>query len=90
MSRQLESLTLEFCIGKWPFVGQFLADNGLSQWIDRPESELSEVLNAELLVELNRSEQVTLVVVTHSTAIAARMGKVFNLSDGVLGEGMGE
>ena len=53
MSRQLESLTLEFCIGKWPFVGQFLADNGLSQWIDRPESELSEVLNAELLVELD-------------------------------------
>ncbi len=53
MSRQLESLTLEFCIGKWPFVGQFLADNELSQWIDRPEAELSEILNAELLVDLD-------------------------------------
>jgi len=53
MSRQLKSLTLEYCIKKWPFVEQFLTDKDLSQWIDRPEAELSEAMNAELLQELD-------------------------------------
>ena len=39
---------------------------------------------AELLVELNRQEGVTLIVVTHSDAIAARMGRVLELRDGAL------
>jgi len=39
---------------------------------------------AELLVELNRSEAVTLIVVTHSVRLAKHMGKVLELSDGVL------
>jgi lipoprotein-releasing system ATP-binding protein len=39
---------------------------------------------ADLLVELNRSEKVTLVVVTHSLGIAERMGRVMELSDGWL------
>lgn len=39
---------------------------------------------AELLVELNRSETVTLIVVTHSARFAEHMGEVFELSDGVL------
>ena len=37
-----------------------------------------------LLVELNRDEGVTLVVVTHSAAIAARMGRGLELRDGKL------
>ncbi len=53
MSRQLKSLTLEYCLRKWPFVEQFLSDKDLSQRIDRPEAELSEVMNAELLQELD-------------------------------------
>jgi len=39
---------------------------------------------ADLLVELNRSEKVTLVVVTHSLNLAERMGRVMELSDGLL------
>jgi len=39
---------------------------------------------ADLLVELNHSEKVTLVVVTHSLSLAERMDRVMELSDGVL------
>ncbi len=39
---------------------------------------------AELLVELNRSEQVTLIVVTHSVELAQRIRHVMELSNGVL------
>jgi lipoprotein-releasing system ATP-binding protein len=39
---------------------------------------------AELLVELNKSEKVTLIVVTHSLGLAERMGRVMELSDGLL------
>jgi len=39
---------------------------------------------AELLVELNRSEQVTLIAVTHSLKLAEQMGHVMELSDGLL------
>jgi lipoprotein-releasing system ATP-binding protein len=39
---------------------------------------------AELLVELNKSERVTLIVVTHSLGLAERMGRVMELSDGLL------
>ena len=59
---------------------------------DEPTGSLDKASSeniTDLLVELNQSEDVTLVVVTHSPAVAERMGKVFNLSDGVLGEGMG-
>ena len=38
----------------------------------------------ELLIELNRDEEVTLIVVTHSTKLAEKMGQVLELSDGVL------
>jgi lipoprotein-releasing system ATP-binding protein len=39
---------------------------------------------AQLLVELNREESVTLVLVTHSLDLAARMDRVLELRDGVL------
>jgi ABC-type lipoprotein export system ATPase subunit len=39
---------------------------------------------AQLLVELNRSEKVTLIVVTHSVKLAEYMGRVLELNDGVL------
>lgn len=39
---------------------------------------------AELLVELNRSEQVTLIAVTHSLKLAKQIGHVMELSDGLL------
>jgi ABC-type lipoprotein export system ATPase subunit len=39
---------------------------------------------AELLAELNRSEGVTLIVVTHSSELAKYMGRVFELSNGEL------
>lgn len=36
----------------------------------------------DLLVELNRDDQVTLIVVTHSTQLAAKMGAIRQLLDG--------
>ena len=50
------------------------------------DKESSENI-AELLVELNRSEKVTLVVVTHSLGLAERMGRVMELSGGLLKDG---
>jgi len=38
----------------------------------------------QLLVELNREEQVTLIVVTHSAELAARMSRLLELKDGRL------
>lgn len=38
----------------------------------------------DLLVELNRSEQVTLIVVTHSLELAERVGQVMELNNGLL------
>jgi lipoprotein-releasing system ATP-binding protein len=39
---------------------------------------------AQLLIELNREEQVALVVVTHARDLAQRMGRVFELKQGHL------
>jgi lipoprotein-releasing system ATP-binding protein len=39
---------------------------------------------AQLLLELNREEKVTLLVVTHAPDVAARMQRVFRLHDGQL------
>ena len=44
---------------------------------------ISEFL-AYLLVELNRDERVTLIVATHSAALAARMRHRFELRNGKL------
>ncbi len=41
----------------------------------------------ELLVELNLKHRLALIVVTHSMRLAERMGRVFQLSDGVLRKG---
>ncbi len=42
---------------------------------------------ADLLIELNRSERVTLIAVTHSLELAGRMGHVMKLSEGLLTDG---
>lgn len=42
---------------------------------------------ADLLVELNRSEKVTLIVVTHSADLARRIGHVMELNNGLLNDG---
>jgi ABC-type lipoprotein export system ATPase subunit len=39
---------------------------------------------ADLLVELNRSEKVTLIVVTHSHELAERIGRVMELKENSL------
>ena len=39
---------------------------------------------ADLLVELNREEKVTLILVTHDLTLAAKMGRVMELRDGEL------
>ena len=62
--------------------GLLLADEPTGS-LDRDASENI----ADLLVELNRSEQVTLIVVTHSLELAQRVGHIMELSDGVLRDG---
>ena len=41
---------------------------------------------AELLVELNREDGLTLLVVTHSESLASRMGRILEIEDGKLVE----
>lgn len=56
---------------------------------DEPTGSLNEQgaeQLAKLLLELNREEKMALLVVTHSEAIAAMMGRVFELREGVLHE----
>lgn len=56
---------------------------------DEPTGSLDETTAesiADLLVELNRTEKVALVVVTHSIRLAERIGPVIELTGGVLKE----
>jgi ABC-type lipoprotein export system ATPase subunit len=56
---------------------------------DEPTGSLDEQAAqniAELLVELNQSEQVTLILATHSIKLAEHMGQVLELSNGTLTE----
>ena len=56
---------------------------------DEPTGSLDEHAAqniAELLVELNQSEQVTLILATHSIKLAEHMGQVLELSNGMLTE----
>jgi ABC-type lipoprotein export system ATPase subunit len=50
------------------------------------DAEASENI-AELLLEVNKTEKAALVVVTHSTKLAAKMSKSLILDNGVLTEG---
>ena len=54
---------------------------------DEPTGALDRVAAeqlAQLLLELNREEGVTLIVVTHAPDLAHKMGRVLELKDGVL------
>ncbi len=54
---------------------------------DEPTGSLDKAATdniADLLVELNQSEKVTLITVTHSPSLARRMDKVLRLSEGRL------
>ncbi len=52
MSRQLETLTVEVLLDRWPFVEQQLADNGLAGIADKPGVRLAELLGADQLKDL--------------------------------------
>ena len=54
---------------------------------DEPTGSLDEDSSrniADLLIELNQSEQVALIVVTHSLSLAKRIGTVMELNNGLL------
>jgi lipoprotein-releasing system ATP-binding protein len=54
---------------------------------DEPTGALDRAASdqlAQLLLELNREEGVTLIVVTHAPELARKMGRVLELKDGVL------
>ena len=48
--------------------------------------DLRVVSVADLLLQLNRDEAVTLIVVTHNAALARRIGRTFELAQGKLKE----
>ncbi len=57
---------------------------------DEPTGSLDEATSdgiAELLIQLNRDDGVTLVVVTHSSKLASRVGDVVELHSGLLKNG---
>ncbi len=59
---------------------------------DEPTGSLDKAASdniTELLVELNKAEGVTLIVVTHSARLAGRLDRVFELEDGSLKDGAG-
>jgi lipoprotein-releasing system ATP-binding protein len=54
---------------------------------DEPTGALDRVSAGrliDLLVELNRAQGVTLIVVTHAAEVAKRMGRIFEIEDGKL------
>ena len=54
---------------------------------DEPTGSLDQAASdnlVELLIELNREEGTTLIVVTHSTDLARRMDRMLELTDGLL------
>jgi len=60
---------------------------------DEPTGSLDRARAAELadlLVELNGADGVTLLVVTHSESLAERMGRVLTLADGLLAGDTGQ
>ena len=57
---------------------------------DEPTGSLDEATSdgiADLLVQLNRDDGMTLVVVTHARTLASRLGRVMELADGRLQNG---
>jgi ABC-type lipoprotein export system ATPase subunit len=57
---------------------------------DEPTGSLDEATSdgiAELLVQLNREDGMTLILVTHAQALASRVGRVMILTDGLLRDG---
>ena len=56
---------------------------------DEPTGNLDPTIGAQvadLLIEMNRSRGTTLVVVTHNTRLAAKLGRTLVLSEGRLDE----
>jgi lipoprotein-releasing system ATP-binding protein len=56
---------------------------------DEPTGSLDKAASqnvAQILVDLNHSEQVTLIAVTHSIELAERIGNVMELNDGLLSD----
>ena len=56
---------------------------------DEPTGSLDKAASqnvAQVLVDLNRSEKVTLIVVTHSIELAESIGNVMELNDGLLSD----
>ena len=68
-------------------VARALINNPLVLLADEPTGSLDRRASdaiADLLVELNRNEATTLILVSHSMDLAARMGRMLHLRDGVL------
>ncbi len=52
MSRIPNDLTVEAALGRWPFIAQFLQDQGRAGLLDQPQARLAEEVEAELLREM--------------------------------------
>jgi len=94
----LERVGLDYRLSYWPgqlsggerqrvAVVRALINNPKLLLADEPTGSLDRASSdnlAQLLIELNQEEGVTMIVATHSLELAARMGRVLELRDGVL------
>ncbi len=53
MSRDLKSLSLEYCLAKWPFTEQFFKDRGMDEALAENSGHLGDLLAADALIELD-------------------------------------
>lgn len=53
MSRDLQNLTVEYLLDRWPFAQQFLVDADLAELADEPETVLGDKLGDDKLAELD-------------------------------------
>ncbi len=70
-------------------VARALINNPPLLLADEPTGSLDRASSdsvADLLIELNKSDRVTMIVVTHSLALAERIGRVLQLENGALTE----
>lgn len=73
-------------------IARAMANNPLILLADEPTGDLDTetgLLILEQLKEVNRTENQTLIIVTHDTSIAKQADRIFNIRDGVI-ESVGE
>jgi ABC-type lipoprotein export system ATPase subunit len=72
-------------------IARALVNNPALVIADEPTGNLDSHRGAEVMAELERlnREEITLVIITHDQAVAARAGRVLTIKDGTITETRG-